>query len=592
MKKNSLKYDIQVIAFLLKQAKSISKLYLWMFSGNIISKAISPVLWVIMPKFILDELMGQRRMPTLLFLLGLFLALVFLIEGAGHLMTGWLYKNDVAVFLKMQRMLTGKAMEMDYPYLEDPKILDLKEKAIDGLRYSGGVQMMSRAVQKLLSSAISVIALLSVILTLHWGLTLSLILVVLLITLTNNRLRVIVYKFWDLLTEFNRKFKYLNNLMFDFRYGKDMRLSGMKEMLLNKNEAFRSQCHAYYIKQGKRERKLLQLLNCIGFVQALLVYGFSTVMTFLRKIPVSSFVMYISAASSMVTSCADMTESLIDLKRVSQYSASFYEFCRLPSKMPQKKQPLPPGLTLQLEHVSFSYPGTQAPVLEDVSLTIKQGQRLSIVGVNGAGKTTLVKLLLRLYDPDKGRILLDGVDIRELDLAEYRKKFSVVFQNYQIFAGTAVENIAGSGDYDPEKLEEAIEKANLGGVIASLPQREHTQLFKIFDPAGVELSGGQSGRLALARAIYKDAPLVILDEPTAALDPLAEYALYHDFHRLVQGKTTVYISHRLSSCRFCDVIAVFQDGRLAEYGSHKELLSTSDGLYASMWSAQSKYYVK
>lgn len=591
--KASVKQDFTIILFLLKQAASVSKLYGLMFTVNVLCRAISPVLWVLMPKFILDELMGQQRMPVLLGILGLLLGLVLVLDGAGYILYGWLYKNNVEVFLHMQRELSAKVMEMDYPYLEDPKTLDLKEKAINGLRYGGGVQMMGWAVQKLLSSIISLLMLMSIIVTLHWALTLSLIGVVLLITLVNNQLRKIVYKFWDLLTEFNRKFEYLNTLMFSFKFGKDLRLAGMKEMLLEKNESYRKQCHEYYLGQGNRELKKQMLLNLIGFLQALLVYGFTTALAFLGKISISSFVMYISAASSMVASAATMTESIIDLKRVCQYSYSYYEFYSLKPKMKQGSTAVPKdeNWELSLENVSFTYPGTDNPVLKNVSLTLKSGQKLSIVGVNGAGKTTLVKLLLRLFDPDEGRILLNGIDIRDFKTKEYWEKFSVVFQNYQIFAGTVAENIGESENPQSEKLLNAIAKANLEEVVRELPNKQNTQLLKSFHKDGMELSGGQNGRVALARAVYKGAPIVILDEPTAALDPIAEYELYHHFHELVRDKTTVYISHRLSSCRFCDLIAVFDGGELVEYGSHKELSALKDGKYAKMWETQAKYYV-
>ncbi len=241
--------------------------------------------------------------------------------------------------------------------------------------------------------------------------------------------------------------------------------------------------------------------------------------------------------------------------------------------------------------MSFSYPNTGVKVLDNVSITLHSGEKLSVVGLNGAGKTTFIKLLCRLYDTDSGEILLDGVNIKSYDYDDYMKLFAVVFQDFRLLAFSVDENVLLGKEEPPEVVDSLLEKVGLDEKVKSLPNGRDTMMFKMFDKEGVELSGGEQQKLAIARALYKDAPVVILDEPTAALDPVAEYEIYKQFDELVGGKTAVYISHRLSSCKFCDHIAVFYEGTIKEFGTHDELLRRQDGLYAEMFKAQAQYYI-
>ncbi|MDE5679135.1 MAG: ABC transporter ATP-binding protein/permease, partial [Lachnospiraceae bacterium] len=245
--------------------------------------------------------------------------------------------------------------------------------------------------------------------------------------------------------------------------------------------------------------------------------------------------------------------------------------------------------TIEFKNVDFTYPNTEVQVLKNVSLTLHAGEHLSVVGLNGAGKTTFVKLLCRLYDPTAGEILLDGVNISEYDYNEYMQLFSPVFQDFKLFAFSMKENIILGDDMKQEAVLPLVKQVGLEEKVSSMEKGLDTSLFKFYEEDGIEPSGGEQQKLAIARALYKKAPVVILDEPTAALDPVAEYDIYRQFEELVGGKTAVYISHRLSSCKFCDRIAVFSEGRVAEYGAHDELLKLG-GIYAEMFAAQAQYY--
>ncbi|MBQ6408367.1 MAG: ABC transporter ATP-binding protein [Butyrivibrio sp.] len=245
---------------------------------------------------------------------------------------------------------------------------------------------------------------------------------------------------------------------------------------------------------------------------------------------------------------------------------------------------------IEFRNVSFKYPGSNSYALKNVNLKFNIGEKLAIVGMNGSGKTTFIKLLCRLYDPTEGTILLNGIDIRKYRYDEYMNIFSIVFQDFKLFAMPLGENVATSSDYDKEKVLSVLEKAGFGERLEKMSKGLETHLYKQLDKEGVEISGGEAQKIAIARALYKDAPFIILDEPTAALDPVAEAEIYEKFSEMVDDRTAVYISHRLSSCKFCDEIAVFHDGRVVQKGTHFDLLQDSKGKYYELWNAQAQYY--
>ena len=246
---------------------------------------------------------------------------------------------------------------------------------------------------------------------------------------------------------------------------------------------------------------------------------------------------------------------------------------------------------IEFRDVSFKYPGSDSYALKNLNLTLNIGKRMAVVGENGSGKTTMIKLLTRLYDPTEGEITLNGIDIKKYNYNEYMAVFGVVFQDFELLPFTLGQNVATSVIYDAKRVKEVLSIAGFNDRLETLPNGLDTYLGKEFEESGVEMSGGESQKIALARALYKNAPFVILDEPTAALDPIAEYEVYTSFNELVGSKTAVYISHRLASCRFCDDIVVFHEGQLIQRGSHNELLADAQGKYHELWSAQAQYYV-
>ncbi len=305
---------------------------------------------------------------------------------------------------------------------------------------------------------------------------------------------------------------------------------------------------------------------------------------------------YVGAVTALAVNILGISAGIGLMKTNTVYLDQTYRFLDIPNSMYQGSLTTEKRSDRQYEvefrNVSFRYPGSEIWALKNVSLKFQVGKRLAIVGENGSGKTTFIKLLCRLYDPQEGQILLNGIDIRKYDYRDYMNIFSVVFQDFQLISQSLGSNVAGAVEYDVQRAEKALIDAGFADRLAAMPQGLDTQLYKDFGENGVEVSGGEAQKIAIARALYKDAPFIILDEPTAALDPIAEAEIYAQFNAISGDKTAIYISHRLSSCKFCDEIAVFHDGSIVQQGSHDMLLEDTSGKYSQLWHAQAQYYTE
>lgn len=327
-----------------------------------------------------------------------------------------------------------------------------------------------------------------------------------------------------------------------------------------------------------------------------LCYLFVVAKAGLGAFAAGSVVQYVGALTQLVKSVSDLFFVLSENRIYTVHLEKLFAYLDLPDMKRQGHLPVETEAaggkcTLEFRHVSFRYPNSETYALKDICTTLQAGKKQALVGENGAGKTTFVKLLCRLYDPTEGEILLNGTDIREYDYDEYLRLFSFVFQDFRLFAFGLGENIAADTEYDPARAEECIRKAALEERYRTMPEGLETCLYRDLSGNGIEISGGEAQKIALARALYKGSPIIVLDEPTAALDPIAEEQVYAGFNGMVGDKTAVYISHRLSSCRFCDEITVFDGGRIVQKGTHTELLKQEGGKYPELWNAQAQYYV-
>lgn len=309
---------------------------------------------------------------------------------------------------------------------------------------------------------------------------------------------------------------------------------------------------------------------------------------------VGAIVQYVSAIIALSGGLSMLIEALGDLRNNTSFLRTVFDFLDLPNKMEHGDVAISQynrnGYEIEFRNVSFKYPGQDNCALCNVSMKFHAGQKLAVVGMNGSGKTTFIKLLCRLYDPTEGEILLNGINIRKYSYHEYMKLFSVVFQDFKLLSFELGQNVAGSMAYDYDKAVQCLRESGFGIRLDELPKGLSTALYKDFDGNGIDISGGEAQKVALARALYKDAPFIILDEPTAALDPIAEFEVYNRMEQMIGEKSAVFISHRLSSCRFCQDIIVFHMGRLIQRGSHEVLMSDKSGMYYRLWSAQAQYY--
>ena len=351
---------------------------------------------------------------------------------------------------------------------------------------------------------------------------------------------------------------------------------------------------------GRAARGPMGLCSALAVSISAVTTGFVYVFTCLKAwagaFDVGSVTQYVGAATALAGSIYALLEAYGDMKANTEHLATTFRYLDMPNAMYQgsltTEKRADRNYQVEFRNVSFKYPGSESWALRNVSMKFRVGKRLAIVGENGSGKTTFIKLLCRLYDPQEGEILLNGIDIRKYRYDDYMNIFSVVFQDFQLISQSLGSNVAGSMRYDPQRVEKALTDAGFGPRLKTLPKGLETQLYKDYSEDGVEVSGGEAQKIAIARALYKNAPFIILDEPTAALDPMAEAEIYAKFNEISGDKTAIYISHRLSSCKFCDEILVFHQGAIVQQGTHEALLSRKGGKYAQLWNAQAQYYTK
>ena len=386
----------------------------------------------------------------------------------------------------------------------------------------------------------------------------------------------------------------LRQVLGEYKAGKVIRIYDMKEMLLGNFKKCNGESAAFFGRMCDNERQQKLFQDTVNGFFMVCVYLFVAVKVLAGAVTIGAFTQYAGALAKLAKGFQTYAQGDAKLRNSCVYMRDFLEFMGMQNTHAKGSIPVEKRLDgeyeIAFQDVSFHYPGSTEMTLKHVSCKINMKHKLALVGKNGAGKTTFIKLLCRLYEPAEGVITLNGVDIRKYREEEYRELFGVVFQDFKLFAFPVWCNLTAGYERNDERLWDCLERAGAAEFVRGLPKGLDTVLYKDKE-GGVDISGGEAQKLALARALYKDAPFVVLDEPTAALDPVSEAQVYEGFHEMVKEKTSVYISHRMSSCRFCDDIVVFDEGRIVERGSHEDLLA-KQGWYARMWNAQAKYYAE
>ncbi len=501
---------------------------------------------------------------------------------------GWRYTY---VSNKLYMGLVNKKLTMNFRLLEHPDTLDIANRAqtaagssLQGM-LSSAITLIIRLAKILTSAALIsllnpiVAVVFAVLIFLHY----------LLISATKKADKKLT---WDVMAPKWRKISYIDNAVSNFAFGKDIRLYGMRDWLADKQREINNEAHSIICESKNRWIRCNSLNQVIQMVQDAALYVWLIYEVVNNGMSVADYTFFIGVAGTFSGNMRSFLDSLSDMRVLNMQVNDYRTFMEIEDDKDSGK-PLPegPDYVIRFEDVTFCYPGQENNALEHVNLEITPGQRLAIVGMNGAGKTTLIKLLMRLYAPTSGRITLNGIDINEFDRRKYFELFAPVFQNIESYAFSMSENVSFENDKtgDEERIAESLKTAGLWDKIQSLPNKLATPMLKIFSEEGVDLSGGEKQKLAIARALYKNSPVLILDEPTAALDPIAEQNIYQEFDKMSKDKSTIFISHRLASTRFCDKIALFEGGRLLEYGSHDELLN-ANGRYAYAFNVQAHYY--
>ena len=518
------------------------------------------------------------------------------------------------MFHGLTRLLREKAMDLNYATISDPDVAKSVTSTEQFSRFHGGLFGLVTQFQSLLKSMLSALTALVLIVSLCLAPTRNGGLLTVLCSPLPNliSLGLVVGGTCYLSSRVNRRYQsqehqnsvehvdaenglsyLLMHVFCNIDAGKVIRLYDMGDMLKENYRRYMDIARPVYVKMCKSERAFHLLNTALAGVSSIYAYLLVLLKVMAGAVSIGSFTQYVGALAAFQNDISRILYSSMRVRRMVSYLGHFLDFLALKSThtgtIPTEKRQ-DHVYEIEFHHVSFAYPGSTEPVLKDLSCKLTLKHKMAVVGLNGAGKTTFIKLLCRLYDPTEGYITLNGVDIRKYDYRQYQALFGVVFQDFQLFPFPVGQNVAASLHFDEERLWRCLEQAGVADRVRAMGQKLETPISAV-DEAGENVSGGEAQKLAIARALYKDAPFVVLDEPTAALDPLSEYEIYSLFDELVRDKTSIYISHRMSSCRFCQDILVFQEGRLVERGSHETLLEAK-GLYASLWNAQAQYYVK
>lgn len=587
------KYPVfKTISKLIKETIRKDKVILYFCLIYTITTAIAPLFLVYLPKYIISELVNESiNFDNIIKIVVIFTVLSSI---TSFLSLYTMHACNARITMVRITYLSDnfhKVNQLDYKYTEDPKFLDSIESAIESTSSNNnGVELCIFTVYKLFAKIITIILYILIISKLSIYVLLALLVSIIVSITISIIVKKIEYKSKDKLAHANRKLSYYANITQDFSYGKDIRLYELQDKVINSyNIEIKS-----YISVFKKIRNKEYLLGFLDLIFVLLsdaVIYYILITKVLNDMPIADFSMYLVAIIALSTLLKETSNDISSIVGEGQYVNDYFKFMN--TEYNEKGSGLSKiendTLEIEFKNVSFKYPNTDKWIFKDFNLKINKKEKLAIVGINGAGKTTLVKLITRLFDPTEGEIFVNGINIKEYDKQEYYKMFSVVFQDINILAYTIRENITLNKSNDELRIWDCLDRVGLGDKVRGFKKGLDTMMLKIIDEEGVIFSGGENQKLMIARALYKNGSSVILDEPTAALDALAEAEIYQNFNDLVTDKTSIYISHRLASTKFCDHIALFSESKLLEYGTHDELMNLK-GEYYNMFKVQGKYY--
>ncbi|MCD8323705.1 MAG: ABC transporter ATP-binding protein/permease [Clostridiales bacterium] len=545
---------------------------------------------------ILRQVESAASLSALLGTIGLFTAILVLCSGIkDYLAVGAMFPR-MDVRIEIIRQLNVKSGNTSYPNRLNTRFLETEEKSYDACSSnSSPTENIWKVWALVLTNVFGFCVYLFFVSDLNPLLLVIVILTTIVGWLVNRRVQQWGYDHREEQAAYIHRSRYFYKVSTDRAYAKDIRIFGLKSWL---DELWNKTLALYRGFLYRREKiYCLSVLAdlILSFLRNGAAYGFLIALTLRDGLPASQFLLYFAAISGftewitgILEQSSDLYKECLEISQVMEY-LNWPEPFRFAGGVPVPTQP-DGDYEICLSHVSYRYPESDKEIIHDMSLTLHPGEKVAVVGLNGAGKTTLVRLICGFLDPTEGTVTLNGMDIRSFNRPEYYDLFSAVFQDFSLMEASLAVNVAQTvNGIDEEKVQKCLSLAGLTEKVRSLPKGTGTPIGRMVYEDGVELSGGETQRLMLARALYKDGAILLLDEPTAALDPIAENDIYLKYNEMSQGKTSVFISHRLASTRFCDRILYMEDGVIAEEGTHEELLAKGGG-YAKLFDIQSRYY--
>ena len=575
--------------------------------------AVMPFVNVWFTSKIIDLLDTGAEMNELFLYIGLAVGINLILFFVNYFLSDMYYMYRLLMYNKELQNISVKLFKMEYQRLENGDFKELVHKHSEAQDrvFSSFVQlswMMRDFLSGLITLVISVVIIFPllkigfkttgntffekpVFLLTIFGAIAVMTGIILVIALKMNKMW---FKASDEYSRLDRIFYYFLNMFSDYNTGKEIRLYKEQKLIEhNATDKLLTDGERVLTKASMNSAKSSSFIAVLGAVVGFGIYLFIGVKGLYGLFGIGSLVLYCGSFMQIINGIMKMAATFGKTEEMVPLVNYYFDIMNTKDDMTygSKVLDLTDKFEIEFKNVSFRYPGAENDSLKNVNLTIHNGEHLAVVGRNGSGKTTFIKLMCRLYDVTDGEILINGENIKEYTAESLMSLYSVVFQDFKIFSTTLAQNISAGSDYNSEKLFDALDKSNIKERVQKMENEENTYLYKDLDKAGVEISGGEAQKLALARALYKDSPIVILDEPTAALDPVAENEIYNRFNSFVNHKTAIYISHRLSSCIFCSRIAVFDKAELVQNGTHEELLENKEGKYYELWNAQAQYYI-
>ena len=561
--------------------------------------AIYPFMSILLPKLAIGILeKGEAdAAKELVITMGIYFLVAGLLAVLVNYLSAYISTRNTRIRLLYLGDMCDKLMHMDYCHQEDASFWQEYDKAINaGNSNANGIEGLYNKICLMPAKFLSLVGMVCLAGALSPVLLISLIVHVIVIMWTSKVTHDYEYAKKKEVSKAERRIGYFRKTTQDFSYGKDIRIFNLRKRIMDN---YQEEIHAF-LRLFSQIRNREYIYGLAGILTLLitnvLTYGI-LIHSVLNGMPVSSFTMYVTMTTSLMALMLEVGNDWAFVWNEGEYVNDFYRLLDAPLTLEGEKTKTDvfaktddKTLEIVFDHVTFRYPGTEKNIFTDLNFTIHAGERLAIVGVNGAGKSTLVKLMTGLFAPTEGQIYINGVDITELKKSEVYDLYSAVFQDVNVLAFSIRENVGCvANGVNDERAMTALEKVGLGDKVKGFEKGLDQMMLKVIDEDGTDFSGGERQKLSIARGLYKDAPMVIMDEPTAALDALAEAEIYENFSGLVEGKTAVYISHRLASTRFCDKIALFDADGLSEYGTHDELMEKK-GKYYDMFVIQGKYY--